>query len=226
MSFFERLEWLMSQNSLSQKEIAIIAGVTSSTISDWKRNKTIPKADAAIKMARHFGISVEELIFGEGELVQGTQVRGKRIIPFSGHADGDVVMVPFFEDMQVSAGPGREASEFSTEKPIPVLRSFLAPYNPKDVFTLEVKGESMTGVHLFNGDIVFFVSTDEPRDGINVISIDNKLLVKRTEYDILGKEIRIVSENERYPVQTIKGEELERVKIVGKVIGWLTRHPY
>jgi Predicted transcriptional regulator len=73
---------------------------------------------------------------------------------------------------------------------------------------------------------VFFVPIDDPGDGVYVLSINNKLLVKRVEFDPLGQEIRIISENDRYEPRVLKGESMSDVKIEGKVIGWLHRHPY
>jgi phage repressor protein C with HTH and peptisase S24 domain len=36
----------------------------------------------------------------------------------------------------------------------------------------------------------------------------------------LGHEIRILSENDRYPPKVVKGVDMELLHIVGKVIGW------
>ena len=68
--------------------------------------------------------------------------------------------------------------------------------------------------------------SDNPSDGLYVIGIEDKLFVKRLEIDVLGHEIRIISENEKYPPKVVKGEDMNRLRIIGKVIGWITRHPY
>lgn len=81
----------------------------------------------------------------------------------------------------------------------------------------------MTGVQLFDADLVVFVSELVEGDGIYVISIDGELLVKRIEFDHFEKKLIIKSENPRYETRTV---DPERVRILGKVVGWLHHHPY
>lgn len=233
MSFWERLKKLMHEHDLSQRDMEGITGLKQPSISRWQFG-TLPKADIAIKLARHFNMTVEELILGndgegkEGEVVysHGAKVEGRRVIPFSPNQDSNIVHVPFYEDAKASAGSGYENEDYTGISAVPVLRPFIGHYNPNSVRMLEVAGDSMTGIHLFSGDLVFFVPTDTPADGLNVIAIDEKLFVKRLEFDVLGQEIRVISENDRYSTQVLRGEDMNRLRVVGKVIGWITRHPY
>ncbi len=81
----------------------------------------------------------------------------------------------------------------------------------------------MTGVQLFDGDIAFFVKCDMDGDGIYAISVDGEIFVKRVEYDPFNRKLVIRSENERYEPKIV---DPDRVILLGKVIGWLHRHPY
>ena len=47
-------------------EVAKATGIPSSTFSDWKKGKSKPKIGKLIKIAKFFGVSVEELICEEG----------------------------------------------------------------------------------------------------------------------------------------------------------------
>jgi phage repressor protein C with HTH and peptisase S24 domain len=154
------------------------------------------------------------------------QLRGSKTVPVSLGEDKDIVMVPFYNGQQVAAGAGMYVAEHQEVKPIPVITSFLTPYNPATVKALKVKGDSMTRIGLFDGDVVFFVPISDPGDGVYVLSINTQLLVKRVEFDPFGTEIRIISENERYQPRILRGEDMNAVKIEGKVIGWLHKHPY
>jgi len=229
MTFWERLTGLMKSFKINQKDLSTISGVAQPSISGWK-NGSLPKADTAIRIARYFGVSVEYLIEGEkkDEFVfsQAQKVQGKNVIPFLPNQDNNLVYVPYYEDVKVSAGVGIEIEDYTNAVTVPILRSFIQPYNPKTVRTLEVSGDSMTDIHLLPGDVVFFVPEDNPSDGLYVIGIDDKLFVKRLEIDVLGHEIRIISENVKYPPKAVKGEDMNRLRIIGKVIGWITRHPY
>ena len=183
------------------------------------------------RLARQFNVSVEYLMEGgeekDGEsMYAGAQVQGKKIIPFSPTKNDNIVYVPFYEDVKASAGSGAEVEDYSNAAVVPILRSFIGPYNPSTVKTLEITGDSMINIHLFSGDIVFFVPVNDPSDGLYVIGIDDRLYVKHLEFDILGQEIRIISENDRYKMQVLQGDNMNRLRVVGKVIGWITRHPY
>jgi len=61
----------MKANSLSQKELAEKIGIRRPSISDWKKNKSFPYADVAVKIAKILGVSVEFLITGEDDIDNG-----------------------------------------------------------------------------------------------------------------------------------------------------------
>ena len=129
--------------------------------------------------------------------------------------------------MTAGAGPGREVEEYQESTPLKIMRRFLLPWRPEQVRALEVRGDSMTKVGLFDRDIVLFVPEEKEGDGVFVISIENRMQVKRLEFDILGKTLRIISENDRYQPRVLTEQaEIERVIIEGKVVGWLHKHPY
>ena len=106
---------------------------------------------------------------------------------------------------------------------VPILKRFVRRFPKEQLFAAEVRGNSMTGVQLFNGDLVVFVSNLIEGDGIYVISVDGELLVKRLEFDHFDKKLIIKSENPRYEVKVV---DPERAQILGKVVGWLHHHPY
>lgn len=53
---------LRDEKGLSDYQVAIDTGVPKSTLSDWKLNKSNPKADKLLKLAKYFGVSVETFI--------------------------------------------------------------------------------------------------------------------------------------------------------------------
>ena len=65
MSFYKRLEPFLTERKLSQKDLAVIAGVKPPSVFEWKNDKTMPRADTAIKIADYFNISVKWLVLGE-----------------------------------------------------------------------------------------------------------------------------------------------------------------
>ena len=73
----------------------------------------------------------------------------------------------------------------------------------KRVFALEVKGDSMLGVGIMDGDYVFVRRQHllEPGD-IAAFVIGNEVTVKR--YDIKGDKVYLIPENEAYETRIIK----------------------
>ena len=216
---------------MTQEKLGKLIGGSQSTIAGYESGRSIPPTDVSLKFADLFGVTVEQLfrnddtfIVKENDVSYGSQVKGKNIIPFEAE-DHDIVMVPFY-DAEASAGAGIEVSDYVGMRPIPVMRSFLAPYAPEVVRAVIIKGDSMTKIGLFDGDMAFYVPAESHGDGIYAISINNTLLVKRVEFDPMGEEIQIISENDRYKPRTLKGEEMNRLRVEGKIIGWLHKHPY
>jgi len=64
MDFHERLTKLLKSKSLSQKELAEKIGIRRPLISEWKRNKSFPYADVAVKISKIMNISVDYLLTG------------------------------------------------------------------------------------------------------------------------------------------------------------------
>lgn len=51
----------------SQGEMASILGITKSSLAMYERNERIPRDEVKVKIARHFGCSIEELFFANSE---------------------------------------------------------------------------------------------------------------------------------------------------------------
>jgi SOS-response transcriptional repressor LexA len=110
-----------------------------------------------------------------------------------------------------------------TGERLPIVSRFIKPFPMNRIFAAEVRGDSMTGVQLFDGDMVFFVRGEINGDGIYVLAVDSDVYVKRVSFNPFTKQITIKSENERYEPMTVAQD---RVTLLGKVIGWLHHHPY
>ena len=63
-AFIERLERLLEDKGLQQKDLAEKVGISSNGISTWKITGTLPRADVAVKIARILDVTVEYLITG------------------------------------------------------------------------------------------------------------------------------------------------------------------
>lgn len=69
MTFIERLEYLLDEQDMTQKELAELVGMRRTTISEWKKNGNFPPADIAVKIAQILHTTVEYLVTGKNKYV-------------------------------------------------------------------------------------------------------------------------------------------------------------
>lgn len=62
MSIGNNIKMLRAQYGLSQKELAVIAGVTDKAVSAWENGKILPRMGPIQKMADRFGIKKSDII--------------------------------------------------------------------------------------------------------------------------------------------------------------------
>lgn len=86
-------------------------------------------------------------------------------------------------------------------------------FGKKDIFGLRIRGDSMTGAGIFDGDIVIIRKQSMAENGeIIAALIENEATVKRFYRD--KNSIKLVAENPKYnPVIS------RNIQIIGKVIG-------
>ena len=90
--------------------------------------------------------------------------------------------------------------------------------NPKRLALISVVGDSMSPSYN-DGDLILVdTSTGRPKsDAVYVLQHDSCLWVKRLHFHFDGS-VAVISDNPRYPEQTISGEALQRLQIIGRVM--------
>ncbi len=140
-----------------------------------------------------------------------------------------LVLLPMFSQT-AAAGQGQPETQLQEiDKYIPIVLEMLGGANPSNCGIVRVVGDSMTDMSLFNGDFVIFDRAQIEGDGVYVISIGSDVRVKHLEYRPIERKIVISSENaKRYPnPEIISYEQAENLlRIHGKVISWIHKHPY
>lgn len=194
----------------SQKDLAIILGVDSSAISQAKKRNSIPLSWIAI-LSQQLSLTPEWIKTGTGK---------KRL---NGLDDSESMfeVIPKVK-ARLSAGGG----SFDVETDIEGYYSFQKGWlrkkgSPKHMVLMDICGNSMEP-ELKNGDTVLVdQSKNEILAGaIYAIGIDDAVMVKRIEK--LPDKLVLISENEHYAPTYLQGEEINRVRILGKVI-WICR---
>ena len=86
-------------------------------------------------------------------------------------------------------------------------------------FCLTARGDSMINARIFDGDLLFVRKQESVNDGeIAVVLIDDEATVKRVYFDREEEILTLLPENPTYKPMRYVGRELERIRILGKVV--------
>ena len=214
------LRRLMAERGLTQVQLAEALGVSRQSVSRWLKGYPIDDKNLK-KLAIYFGISEQELRFG-------------RAAPVSVYDEGDTPPddVVVIHEYRLTFGAAAEGREPEPEWEIVeggddfwYKRSFFQKrhLNPDKCKRAKVTGDSMEPF-IFSGDTVLFSEVCDPRptcvtilDGkVYVISVDGKLKIKRLASIKDGIAVR--SDNPSYKTEEFTGDELERLRIYGRVV--------
>ena len=89
-------------------------------------------------------------------------------------------------------------------------------------FALRVKGDSMTGARVHDGDIVFIRRQDDVDDGqIAAVIVDGEATLKRVYH--LKNGLQLLSENPKYPPMVFTTGEYASIRILGRAVGFTGR---
>ncbi len=68
---YEIFERLLQLHNVTAYQVSKATGISQSTLSDWKKKRSVPKNDKMQKIADYFGVSLQYLLTGtESEPVQ------------------------------------------------------------------------------------------------------------------------------------------------------------
>lgn len=210
MTFGERVLALRTEKGMTQDELALAVGYKSrSTIAKIESGERDPHQSMIAAIAKALDTTPAYLM-GWEEAEQSAE-KDKKLtkIPYT---EEGTVLVPVVG--RVAAGYSCHAEENITEY---IRTDGEVLKNGYNYFWLQVKGDSMQP-SLMEGDYVLVQMQDTlDRECYAVVTIDNEDgLVKIV--DIQSKKITLTSVNPYYPPRVFEKEEMNRVRIVGRVI--------
>lgn len=181
----------------SQKEIADYIGVASTTVLRWERGDTKNMQIGVVK-----------------KLAQILNVDPLDILGVSDLPSDDLVVVDHLA--HVSAGYGTIGDEDILERESVPL-SYLKGYPVKEVKMLTVKGDSMYPKFIDGDKVLIHLQTSIDSGEIAVFQYDDEeVTMKKIEYN--NEEIRLIPFNPEYTTKVLRGEDLAKCHVIGKVI--------
>jgi phage repressor protein C with HTH and peptisase S24 domain len=171
--------------------VAPRANVAASTLSSYL-NGGEWKLSVVEKIANACGVSLQWLLFGNNEAT-----------PLAISAVNDDTALIDYYDVAASAGFGMSYPDTPKPKKMAISRHFLRSelgLAPSSTIMLQVSGDSMEPTMRAGDKLIIDTDRRQLLDGIHVLVASGTLLVKRLSAGMQGT-VRIISDNERYPVQ-------------------------
>lgn len=188
-----------------------VAGIARTSPNNWRRwlaGEGSADAKALARIADAFDVSLRWLLTG-----QGARDRAGADI----QAEPDTIEVPMVA-ATASAGPGSFAVSETKVGDWPFPRAwFLARFGgPRESLKLiRVRGDSMLP-ELRDGDWVMVdTKMTARRSGLAVVLAGDELLVKRLRFE--PGRVWIISANQAYEPVLLEGEDMNQLKIIGRV---------
>lgn len=192
--------------NMSPAEIARRLDVADGTISNYKKGKYEPKQRRTEEIARILNVSISWLM--------GADVPMRDVAP---------------ENHGFSAPPATvlrpRLGVISCGEPIMSDENFDGYDNVPAMFescdyTLKCEGDSMTGARIYDGDIVYIRQQSIVENGqIAAVLVDDMEKLLKRVY-IANDSIILQAENPAYPPKVFTKEEMNRVRIIGRAIGF------
>lgn len=207
----DRINFLIEERKISQEILAADIGISQAAISKicqgrTKRSRYLPQ------IAAYFSVTEHWLLFGDKSFDKS-------------HNDADSeedVFVPFYKDVQLSAGYGAHEFEDYEGRSIRFSRQMLreVSVSPKDAICVTVKGDSMEPVFKNGSTVGIDLSRKKIIDGdVYAINNDGLLQMKKLKH-ISGSMLSVESYNkDEYPAFDVS---MEQVNVIGRVFWYST----
>jgi phage repressor protein C with HTH and peptisase S24 domain len=191
------------------RAVAMASDVPERTLTRYMAGASEPPVLTLAKIARATNVGLDWLVSGSETAISDR--------PPSDSDDG-ALLLPLLSAVG-AAGNGVENHDVEVIDQLPFSMPLLRKLGvrPEHAHFIQISGDSMVPT-IANGAICL-IDTSKTRarsEGIYALVIGDELLIKRLAIGARG--LTLISDNsEIYPAETLTGDELGRVKIVGKV---------
>lgn len=233
MKLHERILSRRKELGLSQNEVADAIGVNRVSVSNWEtegKNGTSPKGKNLLLLAKALKCSPDWLISGEGkpeESIAGVadtsaQYAVGRFDLWDSATEirSDEVELPFFKEVELSAGNGSSVIKENTGFKLRFAKSTLKRQgvSADHAACVVVSGNSMQPVLPDKATVGIDTANTKVKDG-EMYAVDHDGLLRvKILYRLPGGGMRLRSYNkDEYPDEDIPASHSDKLKVLGKV---------
>ena len=201
MELREALSKLKTGNGLTTEQLSQMSGVPKGTLNKLLNGETKNPTGATLKkLADALGCPVELLYPGGGAPAlknAGDLMRvHRRALPLLGEIAAGV---PIYADEQFEVTACDESLHCD--------------------FALRVRGDSMTGARIHDGDIVFIRRQEDVDDGdIAAVLLNDEATLKRVYH--IKNGLQLLPMNPRYAPMVFTLDDCDSIRILGKAVGF------
>lgn len=212
----DNIKKLRLEKGYNMKQAARELGLAYTTYVSYEKGEREPNSDILIKIADFYGTTVDYVL--------GVPNAKRYFVEETN--DSAPAIPPGFSPLPHTVKRPR-LGRISCGEPIDSPENFDGyddvPENVHCDFTLECEGDSMIGARIHDGDIVYIKQQPMVENGqIAAILIDGtEKLLKRVYYT--EESITLQAENPAYPPLVYVREDMNRVSIIGKAVGFYSR---
>lgn len=201
-SIASRIREYREREDLTLAEMAQKTGVPAQTLNRYELGKRAPKIDVAVQIAERLGVNPLWL--------QGYDVPVLTGVPDGFDPVPETYTVP-------RVGAIACGTPILAEQNIETYDA--VPNRIRCDFTLVCKGDSMVGAGIEDGDVVYIRQQPEVENNeIAAVMIDGEATLKY--FKRVGDMVLLSPANREYEPIIVSGENLGKVKIVGKAVGF------
>lgn len=203
--FSDNLKILRKERHMTQRDLAIKLGISSSTIAMMERGERKPSIEMLELIADYFDVRLDDL--------SGRNNCTKTLKHPS--VTSDTITFPVIGE--VAAGYNEIALENWIGEIIEVPKSYLNGRKNDDFFVLSVKGNSMYPMYL-DGDKVLVLkqnALNKSGDVGVIIYEDEMATLKKIEFVRGQNWLKLIPINPEYQPKLIEGVELEHCRVIG-----------
>jgi len=192
------------------KDVANILGISKESLSHMKKRGAVPVEQIAIFCAKR-KVSINWVLFNQEPRSLDEETN-------------KYTRIKYFTNINASAGGGgfnyNDGYELINIDKV-ILNSIYRSnsVNSNSIMALNVLGDSMEPT-LYDKEIILFDkdNTEFLKGGIFVVSTNSGLFVKRLALKVDGG-LELISDNKNYNSEIVSHEEIDTIKIVGRVVG-------
>lgn len=209
MDIGRKIRNLRTDRQLTQQELAKIVGVTDKAVSTWENGTKTPRMGVIEKLADYFGVSKAYLV--------DDNITFSSFLPEDIQKIDGIVPVPHGKAVPIIGSIACGTPVLAVENIDGYIE--VNPQDPAD-FALICKGSSMRP-RLIDGDVVLIHQQPTVDNGQTAaVLIGEEATLKRVYFP--DREHIILSpENPDFSPMSFAKEELNNIKILGKVVGFV-----